>query len=75
VRRYDPGFREDTQRFSVFLDGAEISADCFTADEELGEAHVFVRDENGEFKIDYALKEIESTILRGRVEIRERADG
>lgn len=31
----------------VFLDGVDISADCFGADEELGEAHRYSRDNDG----------------------------
>ena len=37
----------------VWLDGVDVSKDCFLADEENGVVYVFVRDEAGKYVIDH----------------------
>lgn len=53
IREEDPGFVEDGQKYTVFLDGEKIQ-NCFTADEETGEVFVYDTDpESGELLIDF----------------------
>jgi len=66
VRANDPGLRPDAIRARVFLDGALIS-DCFTADEEKGEAHCYARDASGKMIIDG--DSIREEVRRGKVRI------
>ena len=47
----DPGFRPDAPLYDVLLDGDSIR-NCFTADDELGEVHVYRTDENGDVVLD-----------------------
>ena len=55
VREDDPGFDFDAcndKLLHIFLDGRDICEVCHTADEELGEAHVFKLDDRGLKYID-----------------------
>jgi hypothetical protein len=52
----------------VYVDGIEIR-DCHTADEELGEAWVYARDEQGAFKLDDSKSYIIDKRLTGSVVI------
>ena len=60
IRQTDPGYSPKAFSAKVFLDGEELSK-CFTADEELGEAHCYVLEEDTE--------ELKEVILRGDVVI------
>ena len=68
----DPGYRTGTHHFDVLLDGESVAHQCVTADEELGEVHLCVRDENGTIKLNQARTGILIEVRRGRVEIRRR---
>ena len=43
--------------------------ECFTADEELGEAHVYQTDSKGQVLIDHERGELKTKVLKGRVVI------
>ena len=61
VLRNDTGYELQAHWYKVYLDGVELDR-CHTADEELGEAHVYTgKDDEGKLlsKILYAKVEIE----------------
>lgn len=62
VSKNDKGFVVDASNYEVFLNGEKLS-NCFTADEELGEAHCYKE------KVDFCEDRIE--ILKGKVEIKK----
>lgn len=75
VRSDDPGYRPLAIGARVTLDGVALAGNCFTADEELGEAHCFRRDPTtGNFIVDRLTGFPEEEILRGQVKI-ELVDG
>lgn len=62
----DAGYTKESPSLSVYLDGVKLTS-CFTADEELGEAHCYAKDESGELIRDG--DELKRVILRGDVRI------
>lgn len=68
VRKDDAGYRPDAHDFEAFLDGQRVEH-CFTADEELGEAHVF--DLSPKTRLSNYSRPAEK-VLTGKVEIRRR---
>lgn len=67
VNQGDPGYDPEAFKYEVFLDGVRLEH-CFTADEELGEAHVYLSWEEASVAGIPAF--IPTTILKGKVEIR-----
>ncbi len=68
VRKSDPAYIADSYTATVYLDGVELEQ-CFTADEELGEAHCFITDDEGKVAFDmYSDKPME-IIKKGDVKI------
>ena len=63
VIKNDPGYIEWAYGYEVHLDGVKLM-NCFTADEEHGEAHCYKTDANGR---PFRNGSIE--ILKGKVEI------
>jgi len=72
VNKDDPGYREDSRLFTPSIDGRALTH-CVTADTDLGEAHCFVRDEQGQLVIR-ADGELEIIILKGVVTLTGPAD-
>jgi len=72
-RKGDPGFDlvlTGDRHVHVFLDGRDICAVCHTADEELGEAHVYKINAQGQKYRDPETRDAAQEILHGRIEIR-----
>jgi len=67
----DKGYIYDAYNHYVFLDGVELKH-CFTADEELGEAHCYVVDKDDKLVIDDSGENIKTEILKGKVKIIKR---
>jgi len=61
VRKNDAGYREDAYQFVILLNGCVLD-ECFTADEETGEAWIYDRQNR------WAYKEKK---LTGRVEVKK----
>ena len=68
VRKNDPGYDLRAYKCQVFVDGQKVD-DCFTADEEKGEAWVFDRDKSGHFIIDNYGERPREKCLKGVVRI------
>ena len=68
VKKEDLGYRPDAFSVRVKLDGEEIK-DCFTADEELGEAHCVARNDKGELYVGKSGNELAKVVKRGKVKI------
>jgi hypothetical protein len=66
-RTGDPGYRDDAFSYRVYLDGERVKL-WFTADEELGEAWVYLVDKDNRLKRDVNFKLIEKC-LTGDVRI------
>lgn len=66
VYKGDPGYRPDVFDLGaiVTVDGVEVK-ECFTADEELGEAHCY----RTPLEVDYSTGDIVSVVKRGVVKI------
>jgi hypothetical protein len=65
----DAGYDYKASKAKVTLDGVDIR-DCFTADEESGEAHCYARDDEGNLSIDpEAPDSVLTEIRRGEVAI------
>ncbi len=69
IRTDDIGYSPDAIHCRVFLDHADITRHCQTADEELGEVRVLKRSEEGEHYHDPGSDEAAWEILRGDVKI------
>lgn len=69
VIKTDPGYNVASQMCRVYLDGEDVSCLCFTADEELGEAHCYVEDKDGKLQLTDDQRTIAKTIRRGVVRI------
>lgn len=69
VKQGDPGYDPEAFKYEVFLNGVRLEH-CFTADEELGEAHVYLSREEAEAAGEYSPLSPPTTILKGKVEIR-----
>jgi len=69
VRDDDPGFANYNLEQKAFLDGIEVTSKCFTADEELGEVHVYKLNSEGKPYFDPSVNEVPWEILRGDVKI------
>lgn len=67
VKESDKGYSKDAYMYEVYLDG-NLLYDCFTADEELGEAHCYVKDDDNRVKLDNYL-EIKTVIVNGTVKL------
>ena len=66
----DPGYDLKAFRYTVFLDSQELH-DCFTADEELGKAWIYVRGRDGAFRCDRSGKNLIEACVEGDIEIVE----
>mgnify|MGYP000105891238 CR=1 FL=1 len=66
VKEGDQGYHPLAHKCKVTLNNEDID-NCFTADEELGEVHVNVEDENYQYIIEDDC--IKTEILYGKVEI------
>ncbi len=62
------GHRKRGER--VYLNGRDITDDCFFFDGQLGCADVYVRDEEGHITFDYDNDRPKQTTLFGRIEVR-----
>lgn len=51
VKKDDPGYDPQAYKYSVYFNG-RLLHDCFTADEERGEAFVYERDGSGRLYYD-----------------------
>lgn len=69
VRKDDPGYSPKAFGARVFVNGTEIT-NCFTADEESGEAFVYVVDDHGRHVWNPLHTGLEETVIRGNVEVR-----
>jgi hypothetical protein len=73
VDRNDPGLgvwlKHRDAGVKVFLDGAEVSERCITADDEAGEVLLFKHDAAGKPVINATGNAIETETLRGVVKI------
>ena len=65
VRKDDPGYQTNLGNVRIFLHGRLIH-DCFTADEETGEAYCFVR-QNGKLIVNG--DGLNTVVLKGKVKI------
>lgn len=66
----DPGYdRRALGSCKVFVDGVDVTDNCYTADEEEGKAWCRKRNELGNTFIDPATGEVANEVLTGRVEI------
>jgi hypothetical protein len=68
VRIDDPGFRSTSFQCEVFLDNETIKL-CFTADEELGEAHCFKTDDEGNLVLAEDKQSMQTIIRKGVVRV------
>ncbi len=69
VKKDDPGFDADTQHCQIFVDGLDVTARCYTADEEEGKAWCFKHNELGEVFCDPATDKPAAEVLSGKVVI------
>jgi len=69
VRKSDPGYPNYRPGQRSFLNGEEVTFRCFTADEELGEVHVYKLSERGLPYYDADKDEVPWEVLRGEVRI------
>lgn len=67
TQKDDPGFREDTYRFEVFLNGKRLD-NCITADEEQMYVWVYKKGEDGKLSVDDYGRFIEEKLI-GAVKI------
>lgn len=74
ARQDDPGWSPDVRNVIVLLNGKKVEH-CFTADEELGEVHVYKTDYAGNYVYNPYIDEIETVFLQGIVEIRRIKEG
>ena len=68
INKDDIGYVPNAFNYRVKLNG-KILMNCFTADEELGEAHCYRSDKEGKLITDDSGVEIATEILYGKVEI------
>lgn len=74
VKRSDPDYDPQGHKYKVFLNGEKISG-CHTADEEKGEAFVYLKDVYGNYVLDeYGTCLPLTKRLTGKVEIRLKND-
>ena len=67
VSRNDSGYDPGAHKWKVLLNGEELP-NCFTADEERGEAFVYEKDKSGNFILDN-YEEIKEKRLKGKVKL------
>ena len=70
VRKDDAGYSPHARNYRAYLNGKLLDS-CFTADEELGIAHVNRTDENGKVLLNKSKTGVLTKMLYGRVEIRK----
>jgi hypothetical protein len=68
-RRGDPFFDESAVLYKPLLNGVELRQ-CFMADEEKGEAHCYIENDNGELYMDG--EEIAWEVKKGTVKLIKR---
>lgn len=68
VNKEDPGYHPRATMAKVILNGVEINS-CFTADEELGEVHCFMKGPDNKFILNASRTELLKEVKRGKVEI------
>ena len=61
-------------KYRAFLDGVDVSARCYYADDEAGEVRLFKRDAMGHLIYDFATLAPAEEILHGQVRIVRRTD-
>ena len=64
-----PAERCDPSRYTVKLEGVDVSAGCLMADDEIGEVEVHSRNADGAYFKNEAGDAIAREIKRGKVEI------
>ncbi len=69
VKQDDPGYANYKPGQRSFLNGEEVTFRCFTADEEVGEVHVYKLSERGLPYDDADKDEVHWEVLRGEVRI------
>lgn len=74
IRQDDPGYKQDAYMFEVLLNGNMVQ-DCFTADEEKGEAHVYVTNVDGSLQLDDDTGLPREMVLHGTVRVRRKESG
>ena len=70
VRQSDIGYDPQAQKYIIYFNGEKIN-NCFTADEEIGEVHVYKKYQDGEFVLNHDNTIIEEETLYGDVKIVE----
>lgn len=68
VRKNDPGYSRHSYRAKVFVDGKQIH-NCFTADEEIGEAFCHAVDSDGKVFLAEDGISLATIVLKGKVQI------
>lgn len=66
VKKNDPGYDAEAHKYTVYFNGEKLD-NCFTADEEKGEAWVYALNRDGDFIIDNG--EMATKCLSGKVTI------
>ena len=68
IHKSDPGYSPQAYQAKVYVDGKELQH-CFTADEELGVAFCYKKDEYGEFILTASREELVEFECEGDVVI------
>lgn len=66
ARKGDPSYNYRAHDYQVTLDG-ELLLDCFTADEESGEAHCYVVDSDGRCVLNDQSSRLKEVVKKGKV--------
>ena len=69
----DAGYDPLSYKYRAYLDGKELDL-CFIADEEKGEAHCYVKGEDGRIIRASCMDKAKTVILYGKVEIKRLSD-
>ena len=67
-KAFDPKLLPHAYLCDVYIDGV-LTHDCITADEELGEAVIYVRDESGQLMLNTARDAVICKTVHGVVRI------
>ncbi len=67
--------KKKAMRSRAWLNGVEVTRDCFFADDKAGIVRVFVRDASGHVMLDLVREAAVTQELRGRVRIGRRELG
>ena len=73
TKQDDAGYNPVAYKYRAYLDGNELGL-CFIADEEKGEAHCYVKGEDGRIIRASCMDKAKTVILYGKVEIKRLSD-